>query len=336
MESTSVHQYSDPPIIQIYLAFIKVMIIVSSFYYPMMLYLVLYKSKALGDYKYYLLPTITFAYLFEFLLGVCQPVFIFPILGGYGRGFIQYTSNTVAFFCIVLLLLTAGYMTVGMGLAMLFRYRIVAPEIIRRWLNKGWIYRGIIGYGYISITVMICFWMFLLKPSKDKLDSFLSTNPRYTDLAVKEPTLIIFDSDEFAPSNIFLIGYCMVAFLIISTLILIFHLEQQLYKKRTKMSVITFRIQQMMNTSFKAELLSGHIFILCPIATAVFVLHIKHPDGASICHGALMVGSLYSVVLYSSMIYFTNPYRTWIAKTFHIGIRVRINALQSSIFAVRQ
>ncbi|KAE9549728.1 hypothetical protein FO519_007062 [Halicephalobus sp. NKZ332] len=288
----------------------------------------------MGEYKYYLLPTITFAYLFEFLLGVCQPIFIFPILGGYGRGFIQYTSSTVAFLCTVLLILTAGYAMLGTLYAMLYRYKIIAPEAITRWLDVKWIYRGIICYGYIGISMGICFGLYFLRPNKEKLDSFLLNNPEYMDLAKKEPTLIIFDSDEFAPSNFFYLSYVIVIFLIVFTVVLIFHFERQLYQQKSKMSPTTYKLQKMMNTCFKAELFSAHLLLLCPITTAVFVIHTKNSNGASICHGALMFGSLYSIALYSSMIYFIRPYRRFLAKFFYAKLRSNSNNTQSSIFTV--
>ena len=168
MESNSiVNEYSDPPISQRYVAFTKVMIIVSSIFYPLMLFLVLFKSKTLGDYKYYLLPTITFAYLFQLLIGICQPVFIFPVLGGYAKGLIQNTTNTVSFIIFILILLAAGYGMLGMFYAMLFRYKIIAPENISKWLEIKWLYRGMIAYGYIGMGVGICFGLFFLRPNKD-------------------------------------------------------------------------------------------------------------------------------------------------------------------------
>uniref|UniRef100_A0AC34Q8G8 Uncharacterized protein n=1 Tax=Panagrolaimus sp. JU765 TaxID=591449 RepID=A0AC34Q8G8_9BILA len=56
-----------------------------------------------------------------------------------------------------------------------------------------------------------------MRPDPEKKESYIKMHPEFCQISKAEPTLIIFNDNEFSASNFFLLGYPIIAFIILGT-----------------------------------------------------------------------------------------------------------------------
>jgi hypothetical protein len=85
-QNYSLEAFFNPTIIEVQKIVLDAMFVLSSLLFPLLVYLLLFRSNRLEFYKYLLLFNVISDYLSDLALTLIQPVFLFPSLAWYANG----------------------------------------------------------------------------------------------------------------------------------------------------------------------------------------------------------------------------------------------------------
>lgn len=85
MNESDLAYFYDESIAEVSKVVLNASFTVSTLLLPLMVYLILMKSKRLGKYKWYMLNNITWCYAYDLQITLMKPSFLMPFIGGYSQ-----------------------------------------------------------------------------------------------------------------------------------------------------------------------------------------------------------------------------------------------------------
>jgi len=127
MDHFGLSDFYNPFVAELYFVVFDVTLVLSTAQLPLVLYLILFQSKRLGKYRWYMLNNALWGYSYDAVLAVAKPIMLFPLLGGYCNSPFRL-STEAAFVLVKVVILTAVNRNLGACLAVVYRFAQVGPH----------------------------------------------------------------------------------------------------------------------------------------------------------------------------------------------------------------
>ncbi|KAI6211350.1 hypothetical protein M3Y96_00424900 [Aphelenchoides besseyi] len=289
----------------------------SSLLLPLMIYMVVVKSQQMRKYRWYLLNTIVWCYVFDFIIFLTHPIPVFPTTCVLFVPIVEMSQNLTVFAFYV-----GMFSLINLDLSilwtLLFRFTQVFPNKLNHYFENSksiyLLYLFVHLFVYVTMFLTIAFgqeWNW-----NQTRSNFLSQNPVL--IAYVNQPMVCFKNEDHFRFYHFCMSIMLIFFFFVGNALhgLLLHV---LYKTRRN-SVIqsTFRLQMMLFRAFTWELFIAYILLLFPFAIQGLLVYYKfeHTDKITVLNLALM--SLHGTIDNLTMLYFISPwYKTitgWIRR----------------------
>ena len=243
----SVEDFYHPNLFHFYKIFWEVSLIIMTIFFIFTLYMILKSSKEIEEYKYFIINQLVWSYLFNLVLGMWQPVTLWPFYMGFGIGWFRYWNGIwaiIPFYTVVVL---------GIGVGVSFFISVIHWHIyIFSDSYFGQLYEPVIFklllYGFIFIFAECSIITPILSSYVDTYDlreSITSKYPVMTFFFENEPSIFGYDpslNNHLTISHMFLLLIGFVG-LILLFILMYFNFIRLMKKYRYAVSTITCQIE---------------------------------------------------------------------------------------------
>ncbi|KAI6199001.1 hypothetical protein M3Y96_00580300 [Aphelenchoides besseyi] len=306
-------EIENPVRVLIILSFIS-----STALFPLMIFFVFKKSKQMKKYKFYLLNTTIWCYVYHLIVFINHANILFPspCIMFHSILNLSQTSTVVmfylAFFAIVNLDLSIVW-------SLFYRFSQAYPTRLDRLFEKS---KSI----YLVYAIVHCFvYVSVLSPMmigqrwdwNETRIQFLKDNPDL--LAYINSPMICFQNEEnFRRFELYLAIMFLVFFFIGNILHgLLIHLSQN--AKRNSLVSSTYRLHIMLLKAFSVQLIIGYALLLLPVVIQGFLIYNEVANTGKTSTVILALISFHGTIDDLTMIYFIKPWRetvlSWIKRS---------------------
>ena len=120
--SSNITNYENPLIVTLYSIVLDISFVLSTPLFLLMIYLVLNKSKGIGNYKFYMLYTFISSYAYDLILMLWKPVPMFPTPVIMSEGILKNSGSVAAHIHLTFYSITVVHFTMGLAQAIVYRY----------------------------------------------------------------------------------------------------------------------------------------------------------------------------------------------------------------------
>ncbi|KAI6180575.1 hypothetical protein M3Y98_00735200 [Aphelenchoides besseyi] len=264
---------------------------ISSLLFPVVLYLILKKSRQMKLYRYYLINNVRGS----------NPVLPLP------REFLVFGVFFVVFVVINLDLSVVE--------SLFYRYSQAFPGWLDVFFNESrWLY-GIYFAVHTSIYASIFIPLILgyVRDERETRSQFAAENPDLVNL-VDSMIVVCFVNSDISRRLILWITVLMMSFFCLGTtlyFVLYFRMKQT---RRQSTISSTYKLQLMLFRAISAQLYIGYCFLLLPVAFTCTLVYFQVPHGGVYSTIVSSLMSFHGSLDYLCMMYFITPYKRTILK----------------------
>ncbi|KAI6212852.1 hypothetical protein M3Y94_00078100 [Aphelenchoides besseyi] len=311
---------------------IVISFISSSVLFPLMIFFIFKRSKQMKKYRFYLLNTIIWCYIYHLIVFINHANILFPspcimfhsILG------LSQTATVVmfylAFFAIVNLDLSIVW-------SLFYRFSQAYPGRLDRFFEKSksiYLVYAIVHF-FVYVTVLSPMMIGQRWDWNETRVQFLKGNP---DLAayVDSPMICFQNEENFRRFELYLAIMFLVFFFIGNILHgLLIHLSQN--ARRNSLVSSTYRLHMMLLKAFSVQLIIGYALLLLPVVIQGFLIYNEVANTGKTSTIILALISFHGTIDDLTMIYYIKPWRetvlSWIKRSNHV------NATTNPIYITR-
>ena len=120
--SSNITNYESSFIVTLYSIVLDISFVLSTPLFLLMIYLVLKKSKGIGNYKFYMLYTFITSYAYDLILMLWKPVPMFPTPVIMSEGILKNSGSVAAHIHFTLYIVIFVHFAMGLSQAIVYRY----------------------------------------------------------------------------------------------------------------------------------------------------------------------------------------------------------------------
>ncbi|KAI6219125.1 hypothetical protein M3Y95_01133800 [Aphelenchoides besseyi] len=287
--------------------FIVISFISSTVLFPIMIFLIVKKSKQMKKYRFYLLNTVIWCYIYHLIVFInhINPIFpspcvmFHPILPlGQNAAVIMFY---LAFFAIMNLDLSIVW-------SLFYRFSQAYPGWLCDFVDKTkyiyLVYACI--YFFVYTTVLIPMMIAQRWDWNETQIQFLNSNP---DLAayVNSPMICYKNVENFRLFELYVSIIFLVFFFVGNFLHgVLIHLTQ---KSRNSLLTSTYRMHMMLLTAISVQMIIGYMLLLLPVVVQGFLIYYENENTGRFSTVTLALFSTHGTIDDFTMIYFIKPWR---------------------------
>ena len=270
----SIEDFYHPHLFFVYKIFWEVSLIITTVFFVFTLYMILKNSKEIGEYKYFMIHQLVWSYLFDLILGIWQPIPLWPFYIGFGIGWFRFWKGIWAILPFYAIMITSIGMGVSIYMSLFHRYVYITPNssFARRYESLTF---KLLFYGFIFLffECAIMIPTFLSYVDTEVLrKSITSRYPVMTFFFESEPSMFGYNPDLNDQLTVFYM-MCLVALfigLIIFSISIYFSFIGLMMKNKHSMSVVTHQMQLVLFKTLYVQSLLLIGVLLFPFLLSLF------------------------------------------------------------------
>ncbi|KAI6180601.1 hypothetical protein M3Y98_00738200 [Aphelenchoides besseyi] len=290
---------------------------ISSLLFPVVLYLILKKSRQMKLYRYYLINNVrgsSWCYIYHTCTFGARPTFLFPSFCLILDPVLPLPREFLVFgvFFVVFVVINLDLSVVE---SLFYRYSQAFPGWLDVFFNESrWLY-GIYFAVHTSIYASIFIPLILgyVRDERETRSQFAAENPDLVNL-VDSMIVVCFVNSDISRRLILWITVLMMSFFCLGTtlyFVLYFRMKQT---RRQSTISSTYKLQLMLFRAISAQLYIGYCFLLLPVAFTCTLVYFQVPHGGVYSTIVSSLMSFHGSLDYLCMMYFITPYKRTILK----------------------
>ncbi|KAI6211406.1 hypothetical protein M3Y96_00430900 [Aphelenchoides besseyi] len=280
---------------------------ISSLLFPVVLYLILKKSRQMKLYRYYLINNVSWCYIYHTCTFGARPTFLFPSFCLILDPVLPLPREFLVFgvFFVVFVVINLDLSVVE---SLFYRYSQAFPGWLDVFFNESrWLY-GIYFAVHTSIYASIFIPLILgyVRDERETRSQFAAENPDLVNL-VDSMIVVCFVNSDISRRLILWITVLMMSFFCLGTtlyFVLYFRMKQT---RRQSTISSTYKLQLMLFRAISAQLYIGYCFLLLPVAFTCTLVYFQVPHGGVYSTIVSSLMSFHGSLDYLCMMYFITP-----------------------------
>ncbi|KAI6234796.1 hypothetical protein M3Y99_00769900 [Aphelenchoides fujianensis] len=298
---------------------IDVSFVLTNLLLPVILFLVLRKSRQMKVYRHYILAQVIFDYIYHIFAFIAKPLPLFPSYCLLIDLAVPLPRSVVifCFYLTVLALTTLDLCVVG---SLLYRWSQAFPGRINQFIDNGkrmmFIYGVALAYAYVGLTLSL--QIGLIADEQESHEQFLRENPDLSAM-IGRVTIVCLINNRYSRWDALFVACGLVAFGWMG-LTLWSALYVQMRRTRRESAVeSTYRMQFILFRALSVQLWNDYLLLLLPNIVAAICIFADAPAAGWVSGVSLALFSCHAFTDYCAMLYFITPYRRTILSW--VGLR---------------
>ncbi|KAH7718398.1 hypothetical protein AAVH_14175 [Aphelenchoides avenae] len=288
---------------------------------PFMVYLLIYQSRKIGKYRWYMLNNFICDFVYDCILELLKPYFVPVSVGGYSLAWIRW-STTSAYTLFEIGVTFLEFTCISVILSLLYRYSQAFPGRIQIFFEHSkWIYLCYLCFYVMVVPTSVSPICLRRMTSEDQIKKFLwGNNAAYTSPA---NAMIAYKwSDTVKTVTWFMLLLLTIFFVLGTTLFVVAHVK---ITRGTGKHVVASRLQMMLYRACMVQYLVGLGFLLFPLVVMTIAMNCVPSKMDCVGNIVFMLTAAHSSVEYLVTIYFIKPYRRFLwgllqKAMLHLGV----------------
>ncbi|KAI6206394.1 hypothetical protein M3Y94_00905600 [Aphelenchoides besseyi] len=303
----------EPILSQRLSAAVGVTFCISSLLFPVILYLILRKSRQMKLYRF-LFEGCSWCYIYHTCTFGARPTFLFPSFCLILDPILPLPRELLVLgvFFVVFVVINLDLSVVE---SLFYRYSQAFPGWLDVFFNESrWIYGIYFAvHTFIYASIFIPLTLGYVRDERETRRQFVVENP---DLAnsVDSTVILCFANSEISRRLVLWIAILLMSFFCLGTtlyFVLYFRMKQT---RRQSTISSTYKMQLMLFRAISAQLYIGYCFLLLPAAFTCTLVYFQVPHGGIYSTIVSSLMSFHGPLDYLCMMYFITPYKRTILK----------------------